>query len=529
MTSVIRNPCDELAIQSGVTDSPCARRAEPWVLATTILGSSMAFLDGTVVNVALPSIQAHLHASASEAQWIVEAYALTLGALLLAGGSLGDRYGRRGIFGLGMLMFALASLSCGLASSVAVLIAARGVQGIGGAMMVPGSLSLISSSFPPERRGRAIGTWSGATAITSAFGPLLGGWLADAGLWRWIFFVNLPLAAAALVILYAKVGKSSVGSPADRFDWPGAMLATVGLGGVVAALIESSGSGWAAVRVWLPAVAGSLALAAFVAVEMRSRSPMVPLDLFRSRTFAGTNILTLLLYAALGGSLFFLPFVLIRVHGYSATAAGAAILPFILLISIFSRWSGGLVERFGARRPLVVGPLLAAGGFALLALPGLDAGSYWTSFFPGVVVLGAGMTISVAPLTTAVMGSVDVRLAGAASGINNAVSRVAGLVAVAALGVLLLGIQAHELASSPPSSPVRTLLDTGRVGFGSLEVPDGISEDDAEALRLAVDTAFVDGFRGVMLAAAALAALGALSAFLLVKDARAGASTEARD
>jgi EmrB/QacA subfamily drug resistance transporter len=490
------------------------------VLAATILGSSMAFLDGTVVNVALPAIQSSLSATAAGAQWIVEAYALLLAALLLAGGSLGDRYGRRLVFGAGVAIFTAASLWCGLAPSVAHLVAARAFQGVGGALMVPGSLALISASFPESKRGRAIGTWSGATAITTAGGPVLGGWLADAGLWRWVFFVNVPLAVAVLAILFRRVPESRDDESPDRLDWAGALLATIGLGGVVYALIASSDREASDALVWGTAATGIVALAAFVVVEWRSDAPMMPLGLFRSRTFTGTNLLTLLLYTALGGVFFFLPFDLIRVQGYSATAAGAATLPFVLILSGLSRWSGGLVERYGARRPLVAGPLVAAAGFALFAVPGADAGSYWTSFFPGMVVLGAGMALSVAPLTTAVMGAVETRHAGTASGINNAVSRIAALLAVAAMGALFLALYAgaveRRLSATSVSPETRLAIDAQGSGFGGVDLPASIGEEERRTARRVVDESFVAAFRAVMIAAALLAVGAAACSWLFV-------------
>lgn len=491
------------------------------MLAAAILGSSMSFIDGTAVNVALPALQRDLGATVAQVQWVVEAYALFLSALLLVGGSLGDRYGRRRVFLVGVAGFAAASAWCGLAPGTGQLIAARAVQGIAAALLVPGSLALISASFDEKRRGKAIGTWSGFSAITAAVGPLIGGWLIDQASWRWVFFLNLPLALAVIVIAWRFVPESRDPEAAEKLDLQGALLATAGLGGVTFALIESSRLGWSHPWVLAALALGAVSLAGFLWTERHAPAPMMPLSLFRSRTFAGANLLTLWLYAALGGALFFLPFNLIQVQGYSATRAGAALLPFVLLMFLFSRWSGGLVDRFGARRPLIVGPAIAACGFALLARPGIG-GSYWTTFLPAILVLGIGMTISVAPLTTTVMGAVEERHAGLASGINNAVSRSAGLLAVAALGVILLGVFNRGLdrrlagLDLPPAT--RRALETDRNRLAALEAPASADAGTRKRVDAAVDESFVAGYRVTMLTAAGLALLASASAAWLIRE-----------
>jgi EmrB/QacA subfamily drug resistance transporter len=343
------------------------RLTQRWVLAATILGSSMAFIDGSVVNLALPALQAEMDATIADAQWVVEAYALFLSALLLVGGSLGDRLGRRRIFTLGTAIFGGASLVCGLAPDIATLIGARGVQGVGGALLVPGSLALISANFSDRERGPAIGLWSGFSAMSAGLGPILGGLLVDYFSWRWAFFVNIPLALGVVAISAWRVPESRDPDTTGHLDWLGATLATAGLGGVVYALIE-----WQAPRAGYGVLGGTFAggvaaLVAFAIRERRCPNPMMPLDVFASRTFSGANVLTLFLYAALSGVLFFLPFNLIQVQGYTTTEAGAALAPFIVLMFLLSRWAGGLVDRVGGRLPLIVGPLVVAAGYTAMA------------------------------------------------------------------------------------------------------------------------------------------------------------------
>ena len=461
-------------------ETPAAHRSKAppsadtrFVLPATILGSSLSFIDGSVVNVALPSMQRSLGAELTTMQWVVNGYMLTLASLILLGGSAADHFGRRRIFLIGLVGFVAASLACGLAPSAGWLVASRLVQGGAAALLMPSSLAIIGSAYTGEARGPAIGTWAAAGAITTALGPPLGGWLVDSVGWRAIFFINLPIGAMALW-LGTKLPSDRPVERSAPLDTGGAALAIATLGTISYGLI-ALGAG-DRLRGAIAVAVSIIAAWSFIRSEARSAAPMLPLALFRNPVFAGANVLTVLLYAAVSAAMFLLPFLLIEVHGYSATAAGAAFLPFSAIMGLGSRWAGGLVERVGPRIPLLVGPSVTSAGFVILGLRG-DSSSFWTGVLPGLTVVAIGMTLSVAPLTTTVFDSVAEEQMGTASGVNSAAARTGGLLAVAALG-----------------------LSFGR---GDAPVTDG--------------SALIHAYRVVMLAAAALAGLSALTAALTIK------------
>jgi EmrB/QacA subfamily drug resistance transporter len=409
--------------------SPGAR----WLIAAAVLGSGIALLDGTVVNVALPAIGRELDAGLIGQQWVLDSYLLSLSALLLAGGAAGDRYGRRRVFVGGLIVFTAASLACGFSPTVGWLIGARLVQGIGAAALVPGSLALIDVGIRDEDRARAVGIWAGMSGMATALGPFIGGWLVDAASWRWVFFLNIPLAAAAVWIAARHIPESRDNAARGRADLLGAVAVMVGLAGVTYALIEAPSRGWTPATVAAAAI-GATALGIFPLIEIRAGAPLLRLELFRSRQFTGANLTTLAVYAALGGALFLLALQLQQSLHYSALAAGLATLPITVMMLIGSPLAGALAEHTGPRLPMTLGPLIAAAGLALMAriTPGA---SYLQAVLPAVAVFGVGLTITVAPLTAAVLAAVSENHAGTASGVNNAIARLAGLLAIAVLPV----------------------------------------------------------------------------------------------
>jgi EmrB/QacA subfamily drug resistance transporter len=483
------------------------------VLAAAILGSGMALLDGTAVNVILPLVQRDLHAGAQFVQWVVEGYALFASALILVGGALGDVYGRRKMFVTGTALFAAASIGCAMAQTIKMLVIARCVQGIGAALLVPESLALISAQFDPKVRGKAIGSWAAFSAISGAVGPVLGGAIAQNFSWRWVFLLNVPLGALVIFISSRWIKESRDESAGPHIDFTGAALATAGLGGLVYALIGLQGS-YNALSLAI-GIVSLVILVLFVLYERRAHSPMMPLRFFGSRDFASANAYTFLLYAGLGGSLFFVPFDLINVQHYTPVQAGASMLPMTTILFLFSRFSGVLQTRFGARAMLSSGALVAAIGFVLFAIAG-EGKSYWTSFFPASVVLGIGAALFVAPLTATVMNSLETAHAGVASGVNNAIARAAGLIAVAALGLVLSAVfyRAYDaqISRAPIAAQTRQALARDRARLLTGYVPGNIAIGDRRVVRAIVDRSFVGGFAWAMAASAALALAAALIA-----------------
>ncbi len=426
---------------------------------------------------------------------------------------MGDRLGRKRVFLVGVVIFTLASVWCGLTSNATMLIVARAVQGVGGALLTPGSLAIISATFPEDERGKAIGLWSGFSAITSAIGPVLGGWLIDTLSWRWVFFINVPFAIMVIGISLWQMPESRDEEATGHLDTRGAALVTVGFLGITYGFLQAGEQGFSHPFVLLGLIGGAITLSLFIWWEQRVPNPLMPLDLFKLPTFSGANLLTLLLYGALGGALFFLPLNLIQVQGYTATQAGLAFLPFILIMSVLSRWSGGLVATWGAKRPLILGPMIVALGFALLTWPDVHSGSYWVTYFPGVAILGLGMALVVAPLTTAVMNTAPTHQSGTASGINNAVARVAGLLGIAIFGLFALATFSTQLDSQlthlPLTDSALANIERHKTDLAALPVPESISDEGVRAdVQTAVHHAFVAGFQVVMWIASALSLVG---------------------
>ncbi len=513
MNGPCRPPSDRgLAAAAAPIGADLSPRRRQMVLATTVLGSSMAFIDGSVVGVSLPAMQRELSAGAAGAQWVVNGYMLTLGSLVLVGGAAGDRFGRKRAFLIGVGLFVAASVLCGLATSMEMLIASRALQGLGAALLTPNSLALLGSAFPADQRGRAFGAWAGFAALTLALGPPLGGWLTDIISWRAVFLINIPLALSTLILGFRFLPESR-DPDAARLDWLGAILVTLGLCGVIWGLTAAPDRGFGDAAVLASLAAGAGLLGLFLIAEAKERAPMMPLALFRSRTFSGANVLTVLLYFALGGALFFLPFDLIGAQGYSAARAGAALLPFSLVMGVFSRFTGRLADRTGPRAPLAIGAIVAGAGLGLMGLIPLGT-PYWRGLLPSLLLLASGMTLAVGPLTSTVMSSVEPQRVGVASGVNNAVARIAGLLAVAVLGVLLSAVFTRSIAGMVPSHEARSLLAAVMAG-----------EPVAEAAL--VRQRFHAALTSVFAVAGVCAAAGGLSVLITIRRGKALPSLKA--
>ena len=511
-------PCAHVA--SGGGAEPCAPANRKWVLVATILGSALAFMDGSVVNVALPTLQAAFHATSGGIQWVVQGYALFGAALLLLGGAIGDHYGRRRTYVWGVALFALASAGCAASFSLGQLVAARAVQGVSAALLIPQGLSILSASFSGEERGRAIGTWSAWTGVFAAVGPVVGGWLLQVWSWRLIFLLNLPLAALVL-ILARHIPESRGGDgEAQPLDWLGAVLATTGFAAAIYALSFAPEIGWRNLRVLAPLIGGAVLLAAFLWSQAGRANAMMPLSLFRIPRFLAANLLTFLMYGALYGALFVIPFYVIQVRHYPPVEAGAIFLPMVAMMFFFSARVGARAARVGERRLLAGGAACAGVGFCLFALLS-DVGSYWRSLLPGVLLLGVGLTLAVAPLTTAVMSSVAESQTGIASAVNNALSRLAGLVAVSVLMfVLAHGFSsrlADELGKSSLPAAARQQMTAQQARLHDTPIPQGLTATQHAEAASVLDRAFFAGYRSVMMWCAVSAWLAGLAVLVLLR------------
>jgi EmrB/QacA subfamily drug resistance transporter len=515
-------PCIQVGDAPGT--APCAQRDRKWILIATILGSSLAFMDSSVVNVALPTLQSTFHATSGAIQWVVQGYALFAAALLLLGGAIGDHYGRRRTFVLGVVLFALASAGCAASHSLGQLIAARAIQGVGAALLLPQGLSILSVSFPDQERGRAIGTWSAWTTVFAAIGPVAGGWLMQAWSWRLIFLLNLPLVLLILLLAPRIPESRALGHrPAQPLDRLGAALVTLSLAAIIYALSFAAQLGWRNRLVSWPLLGGLVVFALFLRSQFSRSNAMMPLSLFRIPRFLAPNLLTFLLYGALMGSLYVIPFYLIQVRHYAPAAAGAVFVPLILLMFFFSARVGALVPRVGERWLLCAGSALAGTGFAAFAW--LDAlHRYTLSVLPPVLILGCGMTLCVAPLTNAVMSSVPATQTGIASAVNNALSRLAGLVAVSLLAVVLAhGFVASltaQLAHSGIPVEAREQMLANRARLHDIPIPPNLTQPQRAQAAQLLDQAFLAGFRIVMLACAFSAWCGGLAVLLLLPQPR---------
>ncbi|MET3980076.1 EmrB/QacA subfamily drug resistance transporter [Mucilaginibacter sp. UYP25] len=507
-------------------------KAGKWIMVSSIMASAMAFIDSTALNVILPSLQKSLNASGTDLFWILNAYLLMLAALILMGGSLGDRLGRKKVFMVGIFIFILGSAACGFAPGVTLLIVFRMMQGIGGALMIPGSLSLISSSINPKERGKAIGTWSAFTTVVTMGGPVLGGTFGDAGLWRYIFFINIPIGIIALIILAKNVNEIKDDNSKQGLDFAGAIAIALGLAAVTFGFLRIPAVGLHNWQVYTSLGGGLMLLIAFVFIEKKSKYPMMPLQLFANLTFSGANLLTFFLYAGLGAGMLFLGLNMVQVQGYSQLQSGLTFLPFTVLMITIARFAGALADKHGPRLLLIGGPAAAGAGLLILSFVKQTAGpsDYWTTFFPGILVFGLGMSFTVAPLTAAVMGSVSDHFSGAASGVNNALTRIANVFANAILGALAVlffsGALQGQLKNGKLNDKQRRVIEQQSVNLGNAKVPYGFEVKDKAAIEKAYKNSFIAAYGNIMRIAAGLGFLGALMAVLFIRNSAVKKGTE---
>lgn len=497
--------------------------AGKWIMASTILASSMAFIDATALNVVLPALQQGLNATGADLFWILNAYLLMLASLILIGGAMGDKLGRRKIFMAGIFIFIIGSAACGLSDRVFMLVICRMLQGVGGALMIPGSLSLISSSINAQERGKAIGTWSAFTTVVTMGGPILGGALADAGLWRYIFFINIPIGIVALLMLAFKVNEIKDEDSKAGLDFPGAVTIALALALITFGFLRVPAVGLAHIQAYGSLLGGLLFLVIFIIIEIKSANPMMPLKLFQNSTFSGANLLTFFLYAGLGAGMLFLSLNLVQIQGYSQLQSGLTFLPFTVLMITIARFAGGLADKHGPRLFLIGGPVLAGTGLLIISFVKQTNGptEYWTTFFPGVLVLGLGMSFTVAPLTATVMASVSDHFSGTASGINNAMTRISGVFANAIFGALAVlffsGALQNDLKATSLNPKEKQLIIQQTKDLGNAKVPASISINKQQIEKY-YHEGFIGAYANIMRISAGLGYLGALMALIFIRN-----------
>ena len=500
-------------------------------MVSTILASAMAFIDGTALNVALPSLQQGLNASATNLFWVLNAYLLMLASLITLGGSLGDKLGRKKIFITGIVIFVIGSVACGLSPDVKTLIVCRSLQGLGGALMIPGSLAVISSSFNTTERGKAIGTWSAFTTMVMIGGPVIGGALADAGLWRYIFFINVPLGIISILILLFRVKDTRDEETDHALDYPGAFTSLLGLALLTFGFLRIPDVGFKGPQAYLSLIGGGIVIVAFIFIERRSKHPMMPLELFRNKAFTGANLLTFFLYAGLTVGILFLNLDMVQAQGYSQFQAGLTLLPFTFLMITVARFAGSLGDKYGSRWLLVAGPAIAGIGLFMLSLITQTDGpaDYWKSFFPGIIVFGLGMSFTVAPLTATVMGALPDHYSGTASGINNAITRIGGVFATAILGALAVlffsGFLNNHVSNMQLDPSEKTIVMQQVKNLGDAKPPDQIKDNNKKEIARLYKEGFIHTYNKVMLICSALAFLGALMSFLFIKTEKLNADS----